>query len=111
VTAGDGTIRVWELDLPNRKIRPTECQLGQLKRIVKSVEVNDIVFELMLLSVNIAGILFFIVLYLVSMCMGRLTSLPAGYKSMIIFRKFIAAPQTVVVTSKSIQPGHMKIGY
>ena len=40
VTAGDGTIRVWELDLPNRKIRPTECQLGQLKRIVKSLEVN-----------------------------------------------------------------------
>ncbi|KAF7249171.1 Cilia- and flagella-associated protein 52 [Varanus komodoensis] len=31
---GSGTIRVWELDLPNRKIRPTECQTGQLKRIV-----------------------------------------------------------------------------
>uniref|UniRef100_A0ACB8EJZ5 Cilia- and flagella-associated protein 52 n=1 Tax=Sphaerodactylus townsendi TaxID=933632 RepID=A0ACB8EJZ5_9SAUR len=33
VSAGNGTIRVWELDLPNRKIRPTECQTGQLKRI------------------------------------------------------------------------------
>lgn len=28
-----GSIRVWELDLPNRKIRPTECQTGQLKRL------------------------------------------------------------------------------
>uniref|UniRef100_A0ABK0L4C2 Cilia- and flagella-associated protein 52 n=1 Tax=Rattus norvegicus TaxID=10116 RepID=A0ABK0L4C2_RAT len=36
VTAGNGTIRVWELDLPNRKIWPTECQTGQMKRIVMS---------------------------------------------------------------------------
>ncbi|OBS67525.1 hypothetical protein A6R68_03933, partial [Neotoma lepida] len=36
VTAGNGTIRVWELDLPNRKIWPTECQTGQKKRIVLS---------------------------------------------------------------------------
>nr|CAB3267684.1 WD repeat-containing protein 16-like [Phallusia mammillata] len=41
VTAGDGTLRVWELDLPNRKIRPQECNLGQLKRIVKCVEVDE----------------------------------------------------------------------
>ncbi|XP_023601107.1 cilia- and flagella-associated protein 52 [Myotis lucifugus] len=34
VTAGNGTIRVWELDLPNRKIWPTECLTGQMKRIV-----------------------------------------------------------------------------
>ncbi|XP_063556696.1 cilia- and flagella-associated protein 52 isoform X4 [Gorilla gorilla gorilla] len=34
---GSGTIRVWELDLPNRKIWPTECQTGQLKRIVMSI--------------------------------------------------------------------------
>ena len=34
------TLRVWELDLPNRKIRPTECQTGQLKRVVKCIEVN-----------------------------------------------------------------------
>uniref|UniRef100_A0A8C8LTS4 Cilia- and flagella-associated protein 52 n=1 Tax=Oncorhynchus tshawytscha TaxID=74940 RepID=A0A8C8LTS4_ONCTS len=40
----DGTMRVWELDLPNRKIRPTECQTGQLKRIVKCIEVNDDLF-------------------------------------------------------------------
>ncbi|XP_045055232.2 cilia- and flagella-associated protein 52 isoform X3 [Desmodus rotundus] len=37
VTAGNGTIRVWELDLPNRKIWPTECQTGQMKRIVMSI--------------------------------------------------------------------------
>ncbi|KAI2663503.1 Cilia- and flagella-associated protein 52 [Labeo rohita] len=38
---GSGTLRVWELDLPNRKIRPTECQTGQLKRIVKCLEIPD----------------------------------------------------------------------
>ncbi|KAM7067685.1 cilia- and flagella-associated protein 52 isoform 2-T2 [Molossus nigricans] len=39
---GSGTIRVWELDLPNRKIRPTECQTGQMKRIVMSITMaND----------------------------------------------------------------------
>ncbi|XP_018617658.2 cilia- and flagella-associated protein 52 isoform X1 [Scleropages formosus] len=41
VSAGNGTIRVWELDLPNRKIRPTECQMGQLKRIVRCIEVPE----------------------------------------------------------------------
>ncbi|XP_042311141.1 cilia- and flagella-associated protein 52 isoform X2 [Sceloporus undulatus] len=38
---GSGTIRVWELDLPNRKIRPTECQTGQLKRIVTCMMMMD----------------------------------------------------------------------
>ncbi|XP_021093970.1 cilia- and flagella-associated protein 52 isoform X3 [Heterocephalus glaber] len=41
VTAGNGTIRVWELDLPNRKIWPTECQTGQMKRIVMSIAMAD----------------------------------------------------------------------
>ncbi|KAG5278993.1 hypothetical protein AALO_G00104960 [Alosa alosa] len=41
VSAGNGTIRVWELDLPNRKIRPTECQTRQLKRIVKCIEIPE----------------------------------------------------------------------
>ncbi|MBN3295417.1 CFA52 protein, partial [Amia calva] len=41
VSAGHGTLRVWELDLPNRKIRPTECQTGQLKRIVKCLEIPE----------------------------------------------------------------------
>nr|XP_046167267.1 cilia- and flagella-associated protein 52-like [Oncorhynchus gorbuscha] len=38
ISAGNGTMRVWEVDLPNRKIRPTECQTGQLKRIVNCIE-------------------------------------------------------------------------
>ncbi|XP_058531584.1 cilia- and flagella-associated protein 52 isoform X2 [Ochotona princeps] len=38
---GSGTIRVWELDLPNRKIWPTECQTGQMKRIVMSIAMAE----------------------------------------------------------------------
>ncbi|XP_068448325.1 cilia- and flagella-associated protein 52 [Clinocottus analis] len=41
VSAGSGTLRVWELDLPNRKIRPIECQTGMLKRIVKCVQISE----------------------------------------------------------------------
>ncbi|KAF3687519.1 Cilia- and flagella-associated protein 52 [Channa argus] len=41
VSAGSGTLRVWELDLPNRKIRPTECQTGKLKRVVKCIEMTE----------------------------------------------------------------------
>ena len=35
-----GTLRVWELDVPNRKIRPLECKTGKLKRVVKCIEVS-----------------------------------------------------------------------
>ncbi|XP_047434810.1 cilia- and flagella-associated protein 52 isoform X2 [Mugil cephalus] len=41
VSAGSGTLRVWELDLHNRKIRPTECKTGKLKRTVKCVEIAE----------------------------------------------------------------------
>ncbi|RXM37328.1 Cilia- and flagella-associated protein 52 [Acipenser ruthenus] len=41
ITAGNSTLRVWDLDLPNRKIHPTECQTGQLKRIVTCLEISD----------------------------------------------------------------------
>nr|XP_046266536.1 cilia- and flagella-associated protein 52 [Scatophagus argus] len=41
VSAGSGTLRVWELDLLNRKIKPTECQTGKLKRIVKCIEISE----------------------------------------------------------------------
>ncbi|XP_068769987.1 cilia- and flagella-associated protein 52 isoform X3 [Struthio camelus] len=41
VTAGNGTIRIWELDLKNRKIRPTECQTGQLRRVITCVKMAD----------------------------------------------------------------------
>ena len=34
------TLRVWELDLRNRKIRPTDCNMGQLKRIIKCIKVG-----------------------------------------------------------------------
>uniref|UniRef100_A0AAV2LMM8 Cilia- and flagella-associated protein 52 n=1 Tax=Knipowitschia caucasica TaxID=637954 RepID=A0AAV2LMM8_KNICA len=41
VSAGSGTLRVWELDIPNRKIRPLDCQMGKFKRIVKCIEITD----------------------------------------------------------------------
>lgn len=34
-----GTLRVWELDRDNRKIRPTDVTMGQLKRVVKCIQV------------------------------------------------------------------------
>jgi len=40
VTGGKETLRVWELDVQNRIIRPTDCSMGQLKRIVKSIRVS-----------------------------------------------------------------------
>lgn len=39
ITAGDRTLRVWALDLENRKIRPVECQMGLFKRCFKCVEI------------------------------------------------------------------------
>jgi len=33
------TLRVWEVDEVNRKIRPTDCNLGQLRRIFKCLQV------------------------------------------------------------------------
>ncbi|XP_036408816.1 cilia- and flagella-associated protein 52-like [Megalops cyprinoides] len=41
LSAGNGTIRVWDLDMNSRKIRPTECQIGQLRRIVICIEVSE----------------------------------------------------------------------
>lgn len=41
VTAGAYSLRVWEFDVGNRKIRPTDCQLGQLKRTVLSVAIDE----------------------------------------------------------------------
>ncbi|XP_024145493.1 cilia- and flagella-associated protein 52 [Oryzias melastigma] len=38
VSAGSGTIRVWELD--NRNIRFTDCKIGKLQRNVKCVEIS-----------------------------------------------------------------------
>ncbi|XP_030362455.1 cilia- and flagella-associated protein 52 isoform X2 [Strigops habroptila] len=41
VTAGNDTVRVWELDLPNRKIRPAECRTGHLRRVATCVKMAD----------------------------------------------------------------------
>ncbi|XP_057279952.1 cilia- and flagella-associated protein 52 isoform X1 [Pezoporus wallicus] len=41
VTAGNNTVRVWELDLPNRKIHPAECRTGHLRRVVTCVKMAD----------------------------------------------------------------------
>ncbi len=41
VTGGAYNLRVWQFDLPNRKIRPSDCQLGQLKRVVNSIVIDD----------------------------------------------------------------------
>ena len=35
-------MRIWELDLPNRKIRPLDVNLGQTKRIVKAISVSEV---------------------------------------------------------------------
>ncbi|KAK5604938.1 hypothetical protein CRENBAI_005649 [Crenichthys baileyi] len=40
-SAGSGTLRVWELDLANRKIWPTECRTGKLNRTVKCIEISE----------------------------------------------------------------------
>jgi cilia- and flagella-associated protein 52 len=40
VTGGIGSLRVWELYPEKRKIRATDCQTGQIKRIVKCICVD-----------------------------------------------------------------------
>ncbi|KAM4594295.1 cilia- and flagella-associated protein 52 [Fundulus diaphanus] len=40
-SGGSGTLRVWELDLANRKIWPTECRTGKLARTVKCIEISE----------------------------------------------------------------------
>ena len=34
------TMRVWKLDIENRKIRPVEVNMGQIKRVIKCIEVS-----------------------------------------------------------------------
>lgn len=41
VTAGRYTLRVWEFDRENRKIRPTDCNLGQLKRAINCMMIDQ----------------------------------------------------------------------
>ncbi|KAL4240132.1 Cilia- and flagella-associated protein 52 [Mactra antiquata] len=41
VTGGESTLRVWELDVENRKIRPSEVDMGQIKRNVNCISMDD----------------------------------------------------------------------
>ncbi|NXH13419.1 CFA52 protein, partial [Bucco capensis] len=41
VTAGNETLRVWELDLTTRKLNPTECPTGKLKRVITCAKMTD----------------------------------------------------------------------
>jgi len=41
VTGGQNTLRVWELDVENRKIRPTDVNMGQVNRIVQCLAMDD----------------------------------------------------------------------
>lgn len=40
VSAGEYTIRVWSLDVPNRKIHPTDCIVRSLRRKYKSIAIS-----------------------------------------------------------------------
>ncbi|XP_064617554.1 cilia- and flagella-associated protein 52-like [Liolophura sinensis] len=41
VTGGDCTLRVWDLDLDNRKVRATDVNMGQLKRKIKCIQMKS----------------------------------------------------------------------
>lgn len=41
VTAGSRNMDVWDFDPVNRKVRPTGCQLGQLKRVVETIVIDE----------------------------------------------------------------------
>ncbi|NXI47009.1 CFA52 protein, partial [Galbula dea] len=41
ITAGNETLRMWELDLTIRKIHPTECPTGKLRRVIMCIRVTD----------------------------------------------------------------------
>lgn len=41
VSGGHFNLRVWAFDLANRKIRPSDCQLGQLKRVINSISIDE----------------------------------------------------------------------
>lgn len=41
VTAGQYNLRIWDFDLAARKLRPTDCHLGQLKRVINCIAIED----------------------------------------------------------------------
>ncbi|EUB62330.1 WD repeat-containing protein [Echinococcus granulosus] len=40
-TGGDSILRIWRADVPNRKIRPTDCNFRQYKRTITKVVPNN----------------------------------------------------------------------
>ncbi|KAJ3374676.1 Cilia- and flagella-associated protein 52 [Allomyces arbusculus] len=40
VTGGHCNLRVWEVNVAARKVKPTDCQMGTIKRIVKCITVD-----------------------------------------------------------------------
>jgi len=41
ITAGHQVMRIWEFDAVQKKLRAFDCQLGQIKRIVKCITVDN----------------------------------------------------------------------
>jgi len=41
VTAGKYHVRTWQIDRKSNKIRPTDCKLGQVKRVVNTVCIDE----------------------------------------------------------------------
>lgn len=41
VTGGHQVLRVWQMDPISKKLQATDCQMGQIKRVIKSVKVDQ----------------------------------------------------------------------
>lgn len=41
VTGGKYSLRVWNIDFENRKLIPTDCSLGQLKRVITCLKLSE----------------------------------------------------------------------
>lgn len=41
VTGGHSILRVWELNKEQRKVRATDCQTGQIKRVIKCITIDS----------------------------------------------------------------------
>ncbi|KAL7749699.1 hypothetical protein RI367_004927 [Sorochytrium milnesiophthora] len=41
VTGGDANLRVWEINVTQRKVKPADCQMGAIRRNVKCIRIDD----------------------------------------------------------------------
>jgi WD40 repeat protein len=41
ITGGYSTLRVWEINSIQRKVKPVDCQLGQIKRVITCIYVDQ----------------------------------------------------------------------